>query len=266
VSATKKGPLFWRVVGSVFAVIWMVNAFQMFACPAISFGGSSRAVVWECLPVGGVPGAVAGLGIILTATVLLYWLWQPFVASKQRRSPTANGSERLSSSSQEPRTLPPTESTLRSTTDPVVLRNAASTSDFSSRVAIAANPHTPVDVLTSLSMDKASGVRRNIVSNPNTPIEVLEQMAEYDNFSSVMSAAREQLSTRTPDTFKEHDEASTGDQILAATELLPLGNGGAETSTPSDILDALERLADLHERGALSEPEFAELKRRLINS
>ena len=49
----------------------------------------------------------------------------------------------------------------------------------------------------------------------------------------------------------------------AAEEELKDEKAGKKTSAQNDYLDALERLANLHERGALTDAEFEEAKKEL---
>jgi hypothetical protein len=71
--------VFWKILGSIFVVIWIVNGFQMFACEMVSFSGGGRQVFWSCGVDGILPGAVAGAGIVGLGFGLLWWWWGPLV-------------------------------------------------------------------------------------------------------------------------------------------------------------------------------------------
>ena len=80
--------MIWRLLLSFLGVWWAINAFQMFACGSVSFGGTRRAVQWACYEGSGfgVPGPVAGLGILLVLAGVLYWMWRPLWSGPPDRS------------------------------------------------------------------------------------------------------------------------------------------------------------------------------------
>ena len=58
------------------------------------------------------------------------------------------------------------------------LEKLAKDKDANTRLAVAANPRTPVSSLTVLASDKDDDVRAGVASNPNTPTELLELLAK----------------------------------------------------------------------------------------
>ena len=58
------------------------------------------------------------------------------------------------------------------------LEKLAKDKDANTRLAVAANPRTPVSSLIVLAGDKDDDVRAGVASNPNTPTEMLELLAK----------------------------------------------------------------------------------------
>ena len=58
------------------------------------------------------------------------------------------------------------------------LEKLAKDKDANTRLAVAANPRTPVSSLTVLAGDKDDDVRAGVADNPNTPTELLELLAK----------------------------------------------------------------------------------------
>ena len=241
--------MFWRIVGSIFAGIWIFNAFQMFGCPEVAFGGSPRAVVWECVvEAGDMPGVLAGFGILAIAGGVLYWLWSPLIAGNQGQGPESQPAARESQPDPVRSFQPPNSSGLGSATDPGTLREAAKHTDWGRRLQVASNQHTPTDVLDDLSTDTYKPVRLAVVENPRTPMATVKRMAENDawDVASVQKAA--------------------SDRLKEATPAPDFGVDALPRPAPSEnTIEQLERLAKLYQDGLLTDDEYSAMKATLIN-
>jgi len=171
---------------------------------------------------------------------------QPVTAIRRPRNPTPKAFQWSSATH------------IDSVTDSETLRTAASDTDLQTRKAVARNPNTPPDVLESLSKTQLKGTRFAVIKNPRTPRTVVEYMAEHDEFPSIQRAANERLKTGKFDNDEELEESETDEE--------PEISEGADAiePIPPNLIDDLERLADLYKQGMLSEEEFDLLKSRLI--
>jgi hypothetical protein len=71
---------------------------------------------------------------------------------------------------------------LNSNTPVEVLEVLSTDEDFVVRCNVANNPNTPVEVLKVLSTDKHYWVRCAVAGNPNTPVEVLEVLSTDEDY------------------------------------------------------------------------------------
>lgn len=67
---------------------------------------------------------------------------------------------------------------VRNGTDPLVLADLATSPDQVVRIAVARNPHTPVDVLMALAHDPVVKVRDEVAANPSLSVEAMLYLAE----------------------------------------------------------------------------------------
>lgn len=121
----------------------------------------------------------------------------------------------------------------------VLLAEFASAGDARLRWAVASNPRTSKDVLTSLTHDDSENVRQTLAMNPSTPDSVLDELAS-DKSSKVTNAVaarkilREplEIGLKTLDEYRQEDEQARAnfekedpgpdfselDRLLAGTE------------------------------------------------
>ena len=109
------------------------------------------------------------------------------------------------------------------------LEKLAKDKDANTRLAVAANPRTPVSSLTVLARDKDDDVRAGVASNPNTPTELIELLAK-DSDEVVRWAVAGNISTPS-DTLKLLSQDEDGVVRKAVAD---------NRDTPKDILDSLE--------------------------
>lgn len=128
-------------------------------------------------------------------------------------------------------------SVARSTsTPPDALERYSRASSAAIRRLVGQNPSTPRETLELLTSDEVDGVRSGVAKNPSTPPDLLQQLAN-DSSDRVRNAAL--MNARF---------------IQVAPQW--------ETNSGSRV-DALERLARLHQQGALTEQEFKAEKERI---
>ncbi len=222
--------MIWRLLLSFLGVWWVINAFQMFACGSVSFGGTRRAVQWACYEGSGfgVPGPVAGLGILLVVAGVLYWMWRPLWSGPPARStPTRMGQMAEQTPKSEPRParrpvssaatgdIPPRRKTdmndpiseIWSMTSEEDLEARSKSEDWTIRRAVAQNPHTSPEVMATLSVDDVAGVRKAVASALTAPEEVLQDIADGDPVMVVRGLAEDSLQ-RQSEVEAVEDEAS----------------------------------------------------------
>ncbi len=99
--------MFWKVIGTLFAIIWMLNAFAMLGCGRVTMEGSGgRVIRYSCHETSstfpgqaqtGWPGPLVGGGILLAGGLLLYQWWiRPFRYDMPQPVSTPNRSSRTS--------------------------------------------------------------------------------------------------------------------------------------------------------------------------
>lgn len=270
--------VFWRLLGSVLVGFWIVNAFQMLACDAVSFAGSGgRVVRWSCVQ-NGIPGPLIGVAIIAAGFTLLWIWWGRFLRKANKRSSAQMPVLAFASGSRTP------DDDSSHLADPFSrsLEAKARSGRGTARFDAASDSNASEEVLSTLARDPWARVRRAVAENVATPMSVLAGLRE-DQDSEVALAAALSMERR----LDHGDDPEPPPQEALAS--LPLEQAietrdsagrhelsGAVTSpespdlqSPSDarsLLDDLERLAALVEAGHLTDDEFASMKRRLLKN
>lgn len=266
--------MFWRLAGSAFVGIWMFNAFLMFGCEAVSFRGSSRLVTWTC-GTAGMPGSLAALGILIAGGVVLWWLWSDLI--REARADSRNSPSRGANSGPSPQSINLEQARTASAS---TLRGLARNERWTVRREVARNTSAPPDVLDRLASDNSSEVRLVVAENPKTSPGTLRTLVS-DNDLRVQRAVSERLpvgdTTRSvpnpalsPGLSRKGGSAEDqgfGEEATVIEQPLQEPADEPDVDSIEDVdavMERLERLVALRDGGHLTEVEFANMKRSIL--